>query len=181
MAWAKFDDGFYDHPKVLGLDRKLELQCDGLHLKAVCWCSRHLTDGLVPKNIIPLLNGTTKLAQELVRVGIWEEAGDGYIIHDYLDYNPSKEKVLLERKAAVERMNKSRKFGRSSGEQDAKFGLGSPSPSPSPPDVLIEHKKSARGAPVDNSKRKRGKSTPEAIGDVLQRLAAMGVVEGEQT
>lgn len=30
-------------------------------------------------------------------IGLWEEIPHGYLIHDYLDYNPSKEAVLAER------------------------------------------------------------------------------------
>jgi hypothetical protein len=177
MAWARFDDGFYDHPKVLGLDPKLELQCDGLHLKAVCWCSRHLTDGVVPKNMIPLLNGTKKLAAELVRVGIWEDSGTDYVIHDYLDYNPSREKVLSERKAAQERMNKGRAFARTAGEQDANFGPGSPSPYPAPspsPNSFKKKEEERRRRAVENPGADRAphKSEPTPIGALLEDALA---------
>lgn len=44
MTWFKLDDGFYDHPKVADLPNAAV----GLWVKAAVWCSKHLTDGVVP-------------------------------------------------------------------------------------------------------------------------------------
>jgi hypothetical protein len=39
---------------------------------------------------------------------LWREVPDGYEVHDFLDYNPSKEKVDAERAAAAERQRRGR-------------------------------------------------------------------------
>ena len=46
MPWARFDDDFHAHPKVLALG-PLGLQAVGLHLLAVTWCCHYLTDGVI--------------------------------------------------------------------------------------------------------------------------------------
>jgi hypothetical protein len=180
MAWARFDDQFYDHPKVLSLDPALALQCVGLQLLATCWCSKQLSDGVLPASLPSRLGANRKIVAELVRVGMWEDGGTEYIIHDYLDYNPSREQVEADREAAKERMNRARVFRGSSGEHRAKFGLGSDNPVPSPPDVLTEHKKSARGAPVDNSRTGRRKAEPQQIASVFRELASMGAIKEDE-
>jgi hypothetical protein len=45
------------------------------------------------------------VADQLVRVGLWQEVDGGYLIHDYGDYQPTKAQVLAERevKAAAGR------------------------------------------------------------------------------
>jgi len=44
-----------------------------------------------------------ELVDLLIDVGLWEETDGGYLIHDYLDYNPSKAEVLAERQANAKR------------------------------------------------------------------------------
>lgn len=43
-----------------------------------------------------------KAAQELLRVGLFHEDGDNYLIHDFLDYNPTAEQVRSVREARAQ-------------------------------------------------------------------------------
>jgi hypothetical protein len=52
-----------------------------------------------------------RAAQELVRVGMWSREEGGYLFHDWLKHNPSKEKVLEEREANRLRVEASRAKG----------------------------------------------------------------------
>lgn len=102
MAWAKLDDQFPSHPKMVmaGGD------AGWLHVCALCYCAQHLTDGHVPKGYVTRLSDRKKpleLAARLVEVGAWIEHADTYELHDYLKFNPSREKVLAERDAAAAR------------------------------------------------------------------------------
>jgi hypothetical protein len=141
VSWVRFDDKFYDHPKVSALAPSLMDRCVGLHLLASCWCSNQLTDGYITEHQPARLLGhpAAKQISELVRVGMWEPAEGGYQIHDYLDYNPSRDAVLAERESAKVRMNKARSFKGSSGEVRENIGRSSDNPVPVP-DVLAEHK-----------------------------------------
>lgn len=107
MTWVKLDDGFTEH-------RKLELVgplAGWLHVCALCYCARNLTDGRFPKSKALRLADVPKpaqLAAKLVEVGLWEDDGDDYVIHDFGDYNPSRAQVEKERKAGADRQRRSR-------------------------------------------------------------------------
>src|SRR5262245_56893589 len=91
-----------------------------IHIRALCYASRHLTDGFVPNAVLPtLLAGLEAFAIEripakefdwpahLVRHGLWEEVmasmapaiAIGWQLHDFLEYNPSKSSIEKLRKA----------------------------------------------------------------------------------
>lgn len=88
MAWSRFDDGFYDHPKILGLSHPAFRLC----VCAITYSSRHNTGGALAKPQVAalcrLLDVPAKAAKELVEAGCWHETPDGYRIHDYEKYHP---------------------------------------------------------------------------------------------
>lgn len=98
MPWGKLDDSFYDHPKLdeLGRDR---LAGAGLWAVSISWCNKRLTDGHVTFERIARLGGTTRLAERLADVGLYERVPGGYLIHDFLDFNDSREMVEARREA----------------------------------------------------------------------------------
>jgi hypothetical protein len=108
MTWVKLDDGFADHPKI---ERAGPLAA-WLHVVAMCYCARHLTDGIVPKSKAKRLADIPSVGRHiaaLVDAGLWEDAGENYVLHDYLDYQPSRTEVLAERAQARDRMAKRRR------------------------------------------------------------------------
>ncbi len=136
MSWIRLDDQFADHPKIVAAGPL----AGWLHVKAMLYCGRYLTDGHIPKAIIPSMvdwetwgvstlvaSGTfsdshekpsnLELAEQLVRAGAWVRTDTGFQVHDYLDYQPSRAQVLAERKATKERVERYR-------NKDGKFGNG---------------------------------------------------------
>lgn len=112
MPWVKLDENFADHPKV----ERVGPLAAWLHVAALCYCSRHLTDGRIPKAKAVRLADIPNPADHvsaLVTEGLWADAGTDYVIHDYLDYQPSRDSVLAERSAARDRMAKKRSAARS--------------------------------------------------------------------
>ena len=110
MSWLRVDAGFWKHPKV----QDVELAPIGLHVLALSYCADNLTDGLVPEGWVRRQAfGDLALAQALVDAGLWESDPRGFRVHDYLDYNPSRAAVELDREAAKQRMRKARDSGRS--------------------------------------------------------------------
>ncbi|HEX9640050.1 MAG TPA: hypothetical protein VGB13_01910 [Candidatus Krumholzibacteria bacterium] len=99
MAWIKLDDGFAEHPKVIGLsDRAFRL-----HVAALCYVARNETDGHLPLSVPRVLGVRTnpRLLGELLAAGLWKDNGvGGWVINDYLDYNPSREEAALRRERA---------------------------------------------------------------------------------
>src|SRR5262245_25445896 len=104
MAWVKVDDQFFRHPKVLAAGRDAR----DLYLVGLCYCAQGLTDGFIPAQAVRVLAAEAEIdsgpacAAQLVAVGLWEEAPGGYAIHDYLEYQPSKERVIATREARAE-------------------------------------------------------------------------------
>jgi hypothetical protein len=105
MTWVKLDDNFPDHPAI----RSLTDGAYRLFVDALCYCSRYLTDGLVPGEFVD--GRHRKAAAELVERRRWFVEGEGWRIHDYLVYQESREKVLARREAATKRKQKQRSHG----------------------------------------------------------------------
>jgi len=105
MPWVKLDDRFPSHRKVALLsDRAFRL-----HVSAICWCAENLTDGRISERELALvahIRGIKATAKQLEEAGVWDRADDGWEIHDYLDYNPSREQVLADRKKNAERQER---------------------------------------------------------------------------
>ena len=119
MAWVRLDDGFPDHRKLAELGDYAPL-CGWMFVCGLAWSNRQLTDGRLPKTLIPRLAtfhhisletgcvpgmatfgedvSPEVLAKLLVRVGFWEDVGDAYLIHDFLEYQPSRAETLALRK-----------------------------------------------------------------------------------
>ena len=102
MPWVKLDDRFPDHPKTLSLGDDYD-SCVTLHIRGLCYCAANLTDGFIPSRVF---RGYERECARLVEVGLWDEAEGGFEIHDYLDYNPSRDDALASRKSHSERGRK---------------------------------------------------------------------------
>lgn len=95
--WLKIDDVFTEHPKVLSLSDA----AFRVHVRALCYCVRLKTDGVVAKAALRSLRGTPRLAGQLVVAGCWELHDEGWLVHDFLEYNPSREQLDAERERKV--------------------------------------------------------------------------------
>ena len=134
MSWLRIDDGFVEHPKVYDLsDRAFRL-----HVAALCYSARNLTDGMLDAKRIAVLCAITKAKPrhicELIDAELWTESDEnGYTIRDYLDYNPSAETVKKRRAEAKERMAALRSLQERSHEHShERTGERSHTPDPGP-------------------------------------------------
>lgn len=104
MSWFKVDDGFLTHPKVFGI-KPGPL---ALWLRAGLWCAKELTDGVMSARAVKALEAKPAHIQELVERGLWEPHGDGFRIHNFLKYQPSRDQVLKTRNETLQRVRKHR-------------------------------------------------------------------------
>lgn len=103
MAWARVDDGWWAHPKVLGVS----LEARGLWTTALSWSCAQRTNR-IPVSFLRMVAGdlAEDLADELVRAGLWDfdlEAdapNHAWIIHDWAEY---QELSLSEKRAEAGR------------------------------------------------------------------------------
>lgn len=89
MTWVRIDEGFPEHPKVLSAGG----DAGWLHVCAISYCNRQLTDGFIPHAVLSRLSDRKRpgmLAAKLVEVGLWETTDGGWTIHDYLLYQPTR-------------------------------------------------------------------------------------------
>jgi hypothetical protein len=131
MPWGKLDDSLYDHPKLDKLGRQ-RMACAGLWAVSISWCNRRLTDGFVPLSRVAQLGGTVAQADHLVKAGLFEKVPEGYQVHDFLDFNDSKEYVLLRRAKDAERQRVQRESKQESQRDTAGTNGVTPPVSPSP-------------------------------------------------
>jgi hypothetical protein len=120
MTWVKLDDGFAEHVKM----SRLSNDALALWVVGLAYCNRNLTDGFIPSQVglgqLRYCNGNTVPAiRELEDTGCWIETDGGWQVHDFHDYQPTKESVLAERAAAKERKRKSRARARGESQRDA--------------------------------------------------------------
>jgi len=100
-VWAKLDDEIVDNLKTLRVWSQ-DPAAFGLDCRAIAWSARQLTDGFVPREIvatwIPEEAERERLVGILIEAGRWDEQ-DGYVIHDFLEFNFSRAEVEAERAA----------------------------------------------------------------------------------
>ena len=120
MPWARIDDAFDDHPKVLAvLEHDQGGAAIGLWTLCLTWAHRNTlkrekTPGLIAASLPRryLGPGARELAAILVKEGLWEALaeGDGWLIHDFDKYlptaNTSQARSEAGRKGAANRWSK---------------------------------------------------------------------------
>lgn len=87
MSWARVDDAWWSHRKVIGLD----LEARGLWVSGLSYAS-HQRDPLIPEAALPLMRATPEIADRLVDAGLWQRHDNGYLIHDWDDYQSTSAK-----------------------------------------------------------------------------------------
>jgi len=181
MPWVRFDDQFPIHRKVDGLTDAAYR----LHTSAIFWSARNLTDGFVSKDdlggVTARVRTPSRFAAECVSRGAWHESREpcqsekcpapvdnsypqGWVIHDYWEYQPSARKVKEDREAKAERQRRwlIRKQNRKPVDNDASqdaTGDASQDATPSPP---RPEGSGARGAPGARAPRgaANGRASP---------------------
>ncbi len=91
MTYVKVDDHFTEHPKVLEIGPMAEC----LWLRGLCYAGRNRTDGRVPAGIVRRMGDMDgeATAARLVEVGLWEAEAGGWRMHDYGDWQRSREEI----------------------------------------------------------------------------------------
>jgi hypothetical protein len=116
VTWINLDDGILEHPKFI---RAVNMAGPGvvfLWLGLRAYCAKHLTDGVVPADMLGEVRGPKSWKERGQCLRVLEEVGlihrpdpAGPVeMHDYLDWAPSRDEVLNKRASARERQAKSR-------------------------------------------------------------------------
>ncbi|MGW5556874.1 hypothetical protein ACWER9_06580 [Micromonospora sp. NPDC003944] len=196
MPWVRFDDQFPLHRKVGGLsDAAYRVASE-----AIFWCSRNLTDGVIRAHEVNQIRPRAERSVgEIVGRDLWHHAADveacpncsarlaeagrpippdGYVVHDYLGFQPSRAKVMQEREAKAERQQRWRDKKRG-GPRDASVDTSRDASTPRPVDAPVD---ASVDAPVDPApsptpsppRRKRGRESPGDPPPAARRQAPGG-------
>ena len=115
MPYAKLHDGYESNPKTQLVDLVAGAAV-ALHSKALAHCARQLTDGRISdawvRGQLALLRPKQRreVLDRVLKIGLIERAtdGDGFVVHDYLDYNNSRHEVETDRRDAAQRQASAR-------------------------------------------------------------------------
>jgi len=111
MSWAKLDDRFASNVKIRNAWRASRASI-GLYVMSITYSAQHETNGVIDQgwvhDTLPTRREREAAVQALVSAGLWITNGDGYSIHDYLDYQPSRESMEAKRAADSERKARGR-------------------------------------------------------------------------
>lgn len=150
MSWVRIDDQATLNRKFL----KAGPAASWLWVCGLAHCQAKLTDGFIADELLPMIGvkqGYARLAKWLVNAGLWERVEDGYMVHDYHDFNQTRAEVLAKR--AADSTRKSRGFQSDSKRKDSTRTPDAPShpiPStlPKEPEVSV----APRRTPIVNQR-----------------------------
>ena len=117
MPWVRLEDGMYTHPKLVDIS----VFARWLLVASICYSNQNATDGVLSRNAaesVGMIRDPVEAIQELLDVGLWERHGSGYRIHDYHQYQPSREQILRDRASAAARQARFRNNSRNGSSED---------------------------------------------------------------
>lgn len=94
MSWVKLDDKFWGNPKVQIVGN----EAAGAFVRMLSFCGDHLTDGKVPEATAQFIAQPETL-DVLEEYGFIQRNGIGYLIPDFLEFNPPRSEVEAMRQA----------------------------------------------------------------------------------
>jgi len=99
MTWVRIDEHFDEHPKI----ESVGPLATAVYIAGLCYSNRQLTNGFIPRrkalrlvDVSDYSDPETEI-KKLCATGLWVVEADGYRIHDYHDYQPSKQQVIEQR------------------------------------------------------------------------------------
>ena len=101
MEWFKLAANYADDPKIVAAGEQAEL----LFVRALAYCAREETAGLVSKNLVKRLtpSNANRRAATLVKVGLWVEVEDGYQIKRWADWQSELDALAARRRSDRDR------------------------------------------------------------------------------
>lgn len=102
-GYVQLANGFYLNRKVRRLRRTMPSAISAF-VVMLSYCGDNLTDGYVDEDTAEfVLDITVQELDALQQVGLIESVDGGYVIHDYLEHNRSRQQVMAKRKRERER------------------------------------------------------------------------------
>jgi hypothetical protein len=114
--WARLDDALIDHQKIADagalIGKNGRAIAIGFYAVGLMWSNKHLSDGHLSLAQVKAFNHVENplaVADALVQAGLWQKNGNGFVIHDFDDFNPSAAEVKRKRREDRDRKRLERK------------------------------------------------------------------------
>lgn len=181
MSWLRLDDDMLDHPKWVRAIRDGGSAALHLWLALCSWCSRHLTDGEIPADIVPTLTQQWRArdrtramqALESSQLVAITEPGAVHIV-DYLERNPSRAETLERRSRKADSQKNHAVRKKLTGQQPVVVVDDGPAPDPLPipsrPDPVPSPEGERARALLPPSKREQAREAEAAALTALPTL-----------
>ncbi len=137
MAWVKLDDQAPRNAKLL----KAGPAAAWMWVCGLAYCQAHTTGGFIPTVAVPMLGirgseRSHRLVKVLVKCRLFDRKVGGFVVHDYLEFNESREEAIA-RKAelSAKRAASGRKGGLAKVANAKQTVVANPSPDPTRPDL----------------------------------------------
>jgi hypothetical protein len=142
LTWIKIDDRAPEHPKLVAAG-PVGL---ALWLSGLAYCNRNETDGIIQAGVARRLIDTADghaathlepqaVIDRVVEAGLWHKLDSGdYSVHDYLEYQPSREQLESKRQA---KQRAGRSGGKAKRKQTPSAATAEPKPVPVPVPVPV--------------------------------------------
>jgi hypothetical protein len=110
VVWFKVDDRLHANRKA----RIAGVEAMGLWVLAASWAAEELSDGFVPRSVLYAWSPTAhELAERLERAGLWvplvHQGEEGWLFHDWSEFNPTRDEVMARREAERDKKRKQRR------------------------------------------------------------------------
>ena len=127
-GYVQLANGFYLNRKVRRLRRTMPSAVSAF-VVMLSYCGDNLTDGFVDSDTAEfVLDITTQELDALQQVGLIEAVDGGYVIHDYLEHNRSRQQVMAKRKREHDRYSAGRLPAESKQNRDKHQNTRTPEP-----------------------------------------------------
>lgn len=105
LPWVRLDANIASHDKILALlddPSPKRWQAAACYMFALGWAGGAGNDGRISPAALRMVHGTTATARLLVKHGLWEEKGHGWVIHNFA--HRQELAIVTESKRAAQRM-----------------------------------------------------------------------------
>lgn len=126
MSWVRLDDQMAFHAKIVAAGN----EAVGAWVRILALTCAQLSDGRVTQ-AVALTIAKQKVLEVLVKVRLLDRTEDGYVVHDFHDWNPPAADVKAKREAERKRKEDARK-GQSRGSDGRMRSASCPSGQPPP-------------------------------------------------
>lgn len=100
LPWVRLDTSIFDNPKFLVLFGQKKYRAVVTYIAAMTYSGKHETGGFVQREVLPLLQGSPKVMQDLVEIELLRPVRGGWEINGWDEFQLTSEEIRKRREKA---------------------------------------------------------------------------------